>query len=65
MTEAQAIVAYLHKGEWFTAEEVQAKRRRDQGAFVEANPYTLDALRRRREYGRDVPEWVKLDERKQ
>lgn len=62
MTEAQAIVAYWYKDEWYTAEEVERKRHADRGAFVDALPYTLAALRRRREYGRDVPEWVNLDE---
>jgi hypothetical protein len=62
MTVAQTIVAYRFKGEWYTADKVQAERKKDQGTFVDALPYTIAALRRRREYGRDVPEWVKLDE---
>lgn len=64
MAEGQKIVAYLFKGEWYKAEAVQMKRHADRGAFVDALPYTLVALRRRREYGRDVPEWVNLDEEK-
>lgn len=59
---AEKIVAYLQKGEWFKAEDVHQKRAYDKAAFVDANPYTLSALRRRREYGRDVPDWIDLDE---
>lgn len=62
MVEALGIVAYRFKGEWYTAEKVQAERKKEQGAFVDALPYTIMALRRRRDYGRDVPEWVDLDE---
>lgn len=70
MAEAQAIVAYRHKGEWISAADTQSKReeatlRRDpsvEAYLPDANPYTVAALRRRREYGRDVPEWVNLDE---
>lgn len=62
MTKAPEIVAYLYKGEWYRADDVRTKRHGDRGAFVDALPYTLAALRRRREYGRAVPEWVKLDE---
>lgn len=70
MAEAQEIVAYWVKGEWYPADEIQMKRdqahkRSDTSLdayFPDANPYTLSALRRRREYGRDVPEWVNLDE---
>jgi hypothetical protein len=60
MTEQ--IIAYLHRGEWHKAAEVQRKRASDKSAFDGAYPYTLSALRRRREYGRDVPGWVNLDE---
>lgn len=62
MTEPRAIVAYLQKGVWYKAEDVQAKRAIDRGAFIDAHPYTIQALRNRREFGRDVPEWVNLDE---
>jgi len=62
MTEPRKIVAYLQKGEWFTADEVQRKRAIDKGAFADANPYTIVALINRRESGRDVPEWIDLDE---
>jgi hypothetical protein len=62
MTEVQTIVAYRFKGEWYRADKVQADRQKDQGTFVDALPYSLVSLRRRREYGRDVPEWIKLDE---
>lgn len=62
MTEVQTIVAYRFKGEWYTADKVRTERKKDQGAFVDALPYTLAALRRRQEYGRDVPEWIELDQ---
>ncbi len=39
------------------------KRAQRSPELVEALPYTIMALRRRREYGRDVPEWIELDER--
>jgi hypothetical protein len=61
MTEVQAIVAYLEKGVWYTPEEVREKRTQRSPELVDAMPYTLAALRRRQEYGRDVPEWVNLD----
>ena len=59
---AEKIVAYLQKGEWFKAEDVQSKRAIDRGAFIDAHPYTIRALRNRRSYGRDVPSWINLDE---
>ena len=62
MTEPREIVAYLQKGEWFKADEVQRKRAIDKGAFVDANPYTIVALINGHESGRDVPEWINLDE---
>ena len=58
---AEKIIAYLHRGEWHKAAHVEKKRDLDKGAFDGALPYTLSALRRRREYGRDVPAWVDLD----
>lgn len=61
MTEVQAIVAYLHQGVWVDPAQVQKSRVSDKGAYMDAHPYTLAALRRRREYGRDVPEWIGLD----
>lgn len=64
MSESPEIVAYLYKGEWYPVAEVRTKRHADRGAFVDALPYTLAALRRRREYGRDVPEWVELEQKK-
>ena len=32
----------------------------DKGAFQDAHPYTVAALKRRREYGNDVPTWIDL-----
>ena len=61
MTKAREIVAYLYKDEWYKAAEVQQKRAIDGGAFRDALPYTVVALRHRRDYGRDVPSWVDLD----
>jgi hypothetical protein len=57
MMSETTIVAYWYKGEWYPAAEVQA----DRNKFVDANPYTVAALRNRREYGRDVPDWIELD----
>lgn len=62
ITETQGIVAYLHQGQWFDTAQVQKSRVSDKGAYMDAHPYTIAALRRRREYGRDVPEWINLDE---
>jgi hypothetical protein len=62
MRTGQPIVAYWLKGEWYSAADVQKARISDRGAFGEANPYTLSALRNRRDYDRDVPEWINLDE---
>lgn len=64
------IVVYRYKGEWYPADQVRAEREvarcqnnpNDDAYFPDANLYTMAALRRRREYGRDVPEWVELDE---
>jgi hypothetical protein len=50
VTDPRPIVAYLQK------------RALDKSAFVDAHPYTIAALRNRREYGRDVPKWVDLVE---
>jgi hypothetical protein len=61
MTEVREIVAYLSKGKWYKAAEVQTKRHADRGAFTDAFPYTIASLRNRQEYGRDVPEWINLD----
>lgn len=61
MTEPRQIVAYLQKGVWYKVDEVQTKRHADRGAFMDAMPYTIAALRNRREYGRDVPSWIDLD----
>lgn len=61
MSETPKIVAYLQKGEWFPAETVEKKRVSDKGAFQDAHPYTVAALRNRREHGRDVPEWIDLE----
>lgn len=58
---AEKIVAYLQRGEWFKAAEVQKKRAADKGAFTDAHPYTISALRNRRASGRDVPDWIDLD----
>lgn len=62
MSETPKIVVYLVKGEWIPAETVEKKRNSDKGAYMDAHPYTVAALRRRREYGNDVPEWIDLDE---
>jgi hypothetical protein len=62
MRTGQPIVAYWLKGEWYSADDVQKARVSDRAAFWDAHPYTLSALRNRRDYGRDVPEWIKLDE---
>lgn len=62
MTESQKIVAYLLRGIWYSAKEVETKRVSDKGAFQDAHPYTIAALRRRKKYGGDVPEWIELDE---
>lgn len=64
--DSTQIVAYLEKGVWYKPDEVYAKRNPDrhsgkQPELVDANPYTIRALRNRREAGRDVPEWVDLD----
>lgn len=64
MSETSKIVAYLQKGEWFPAEMVEKKRVSDKGAFQDAHPYTVAALRRRRDFGGDVPEWIDFDEQK-
>lgn len=62
MSEAQAIVAYLYKGEWIAAETVEQKRVSDKGAYMDAHPYTVAMLRRRRVFGRDVPAWIDLNQ---
>lgn len=62
MSEKRPIVAYLYKGEWHTAAQVDKARISDKGAYQDAHPYTVAALRNRREYGNDVPEWIDLDE---
>lgn len=58
---SEKIIAYLYRGEWHTATEVQKKRETDKGAFEGALPYTRSALVRRQENGRDVPAWVDLN----
>jgi hypothetical protein len=65
MSEQPAIVAYLLRGIWYSAKEVETKRVGDKGAFQDAHPYTVAMLRRRKKYGGDVPEWIDLDEQKQ
>jgi hypothetical protein len=54
--------AYLQKGIWYTAAQVDKARVSDKGAFQDAHPYTIAALKRRREYGNDVPTWFDLNE---
>lgn len=61
-TEPTQIVAYLEKGVWYTPEEVRVERAARSPKLIDANPYTIAMLHRRREYGRDVPEWINLDE---
>lgn len=65
--DSTQIVAYLEKSVWYKPDEVYSKRNPDkhsgkQPELMDANPYTITALRRRREYGRDVPKWVDLNE---
>lgn len=62
MTESSEIVAYLWLGAWYTPEEVHSKRAARAPELTDANPYTFTMLHRRREYGRDVPDWINLDE---
>lgn len=61
MSEKRPIVAYLFKGAWYTAKDVDKARVSDKGAYMDAAPHTVASLRNRREYGRDVPEWIDLD----
>ena len=61
MSETPKIVAYLLKGIWYSAKEVETKRVGDKGAFQDAHPYTAAMLSRRKKYGGDVPEWIDLD----
>lgn len=56
------IIAYRIGCQWFTPEAVQFERAKALAyrdtVFDDALPYTWDALVRRYEYGRDVPEWM-------
>jgi hypothetical protein len=61
MSQPQSIIAYLHKGEWLLPAEVETKRHADKGAYVDALPYTVSALRNRRDNGKDTPFWIDLD----
>jgi hypothetical protein len=62
MSENRRIIAYLYKNEWYTAEQVEKARVSDKGAYMDAHPYSVASLRNRREYGRDVPTWIDIDE---
>lgn len=59
--ESTQIVAYLENSIWYTPDEVRSERAARSPKLIDANPYTLAMLHRRREYGRDVPEWIRLD----
>lgn len=62
MVDENQIVAYIEKGVWHTFEEVQEKRAQRSPELVDALPYTVKMLRRRQEFGRDVPDWIDLNE---
>jgi len=65
MSEQPVIVAYLLRGIWYSAKEVDQKRISDKGAFQDAHPYTVAVLRRRQEYGKDTLEWIDLEKQEQ
>jgi hypothetical protein len=62
MSETQEIVAYLSNRQWYRATDVLASRDIDSWLFQDAQPFTLADLRKRRNGGKDVPNWIDLDE---
>lgn len=59
------IVAFrTYAGEWHTPEGVRFERTKSRAVaradVLDANAYTWDMVVRRYEYGRDVPDWLRM-----